>query len=88
MGYAHFGAAGAKFAASGNVGMHLGTAKIFGGYHLPGGHLHQRRTAEKRIGHFINHDRLTGHEHDICAARGITAGGKRNLFQPIKRLIE
>ncbi len=70
---------------AGDVGVDLRPAQVLGGDHLARGHLHQRRPAQKRVGHLVDHHRLAGHEDDVRAARRVAAGGKGHLLQPFGR---
>ena len=75
-----------KIGQARDAGVHLGPAQLFVGRFLAGGHLHQRRAAEKYLGSAAYKDRVIAHGRVVRAAgRGVAkhqrdrrnAGGRK-----------
>ena len=70
--------------------MHVGAAEFFGGHHLAGRGLHQRRAAEEDRALVAHDDALVRHGRHIGAARGAGAhhdGDLRNALRGHLRLV-
>ena len=60
-------------------GVHLGPTQVLGAHLLPGGRLHQRRTAQEDGAGALDDDRLVGHGRDIGPAGRGRAHHQRDL---------
>ena len=59
--------------------MQVAAAEFFGGDHLAGGGLHQRRAAEEDRALVRDDDGLVAHRRDVCAACGTRSEHRRDL---------
>jgi hypothetical protein len=64
---------------AGAAGMHLGAAQLFGGHHLAGRRLHQRRAAEEDGALPFDDDGFVRHRRHVGAACGARAHHHRDL---------